>query len=73
MLGTGYFLKIAKINYQQEKPICPNCKNQFLQKCTKNCQSAKINSRKNFMPQGRLIKWEQKNTRICHRSKLNCS
>ena len=26
MLGTGYFLKIAKINYQQEKPICPNCK-----------------------------------------------
>ena len=24
MLGTGYFLKIAKINSQQEKPICPN-------------------------------------------------
>ena len=42
MLGTGYFLKIAKINYQQEKPICPNCKIQFLQKCTKNCPSAKI-------------------------------
>ena len=27
MLGTGYFLKIAKINSQQEKPICPNRKN----------------------------------------------
>ena len=27
MLGTWYFLKIAKINSQQEKPICPNRKN----------------------------------------------
>ena len=27
MLGTGYFLKLAKINSQQEKPICPNRKN----------------------------------------------
>ena len=27
MLGTGYFLKISKINSQQEKPICPNRKN----------------------------------------------
>ena len=26
MLGTGYFLKIAKVNSQQEKPICPNRK-----------------------------------------------
>ena len=26
MLGTGYFLKIAKINSQQEKPLCPNQK-----------------------------------------------
>ena len=25
MLGTGFFLKIAKINSQQEKPVCPNC------------------------------------------------
>ena len=23
MLGTEYFLKIAKINSQHEKPICP--------------------------------------------------
>ena len=23
MLDTGYFLKITKINSQQEKPICP--------------------------------------------------
>ena len=26
MLGTGHFLNIAKINSQQEKPICPNRK-----------------------------------------------
>ena len=26
MLGTGYFLKIAKINFQQGRPICPNRK-----------------------------------------------
>ena len=26
MLGTKYFLKIAKINSQWEKPICPNHK-----------------------------------------------
>ena len=49
MLGSGYFLKIAKINSQQEKTICPNRKNYFPQN-TKNHQSAKINSRKNFVP-----------------------
>ena len=49
MLGTGYFLKITKINSQQEKPICPNCKNQFPQN-TKRCQSAKIDSCKIFVP-----------------------
>ena len=27
MPGTGYFPKIAKINSQQEKPICPYRKN----------------------------------------------
>ena len=27
MLGTGYFLKIAKINSQQEKSISPDRKN----------------------------------------------
>ena len=27
MLGTGYFLKIAKMNSRQEKPICPYRKN----------------------------------------------
>ena len=26
MLGTRYFLKIAKNNSQKEKPICPNRK-----------------------------------------------
>ena len=49
MLGTGYFLKIAKINSQREKPICPNRKNQFPQKFR---QSTKINFRKNFVPHG---------------------
>ena len=27
VLGTGYFLKITKINSQQEKPICLNHRN----------------------------------------------
>ena len=52
MLVTGYFLKIAKINSQREKPICPNRKNYFPQN-TKNRQSAKIDSRKNFVPFGK--------------------
>ena len=49
VLGTGYFLKSAKINCRQEKPICFYHKNQFQQN-TKNRQSAKINSCKNFLP-----------------------
>ena len=49
MLGAGYFLKIAKINSQQENPICPNRKN-YLPQNTKNRQSVKINARKNFVP-----------------------
>ena len=52
MRGTGYIVKIAKINSQQEKTICPNCKNhQLVPAKHKNRQSAKINSRKH-MPQG---------------------
>ena len=51
MLGTVYFLKIAKINSQREKPICHNRKNWFPQN-TKKRQSTKINSRKNFVPHG---------------------
>ena len=51
MLGTGYFLKIAKINCQLENSICPNRKKQFPQN-TKNRQSAKINFRKNLVPHG---------------------
>ena len=46
MLGTGYFLKIAKIN--------PNRKNKFPQN-TKNCQSAKKKTRKNFVPHGHVV------------------
>ena len=46
MLGTRYFLKITEINSQQEKPICPNRKNQFLQN-TKSCQIIS----KNKLPQ----------------------
>ena len=56
-LVTGYslyFLKISKINAQQEKPICPNRKN-WVPQNTKNGQSAKINSHKNFMPHGILL------------------
>ena len=54
MLGTGYFLKIAKINSEQEKPVCSKRKTQFPQN-TKNRQSAKIhvNSPKRFVPQGK--------------------
>ena len=44
MQVTWYLLKIAKINSQQEKPICPNGKNKFPQN-TKKPQSAEINSR----------------------------
>ena len=38
---AGYFLKIAEINSQKEKPICPNVNNKFPQN-TKSLQSAKI-------------------------------
>ena len=50
-------LNIAKITSQQEKPICPNCKNKFPQD-TKNRQSAKITSRKNFVPHGILLDYK---------------
>ena len=55
MLGTGYFLKIAKINSQQETNQFNLSKSQKLVpgKDKKKCQSAKINSRKNFVPHGR--------------------
>ena len=46
MLGTGYFLNIAKINSHLEKPICPNSQK------LKSRQSVKINSRKNFVSNG---------------------
>ena len=36
MLGTGYFLKIATVNSQLEKPICPNRKNLFPQNTKKS-------------------------------------
>ena len=55
MLGIGYFLKIAKIDSQQETPIVPNRKNLFLQN-TKYSWSAKINSRKNFVQHGSIKK-----------------
>ena len=41
MLGTGYFLKIARINFQQEKPICPDRQNSFPQN-TKHRESEKF-------------------------------
>ena len=55
MLGTGYIVKIAKINSQQEKTICPNCKNhQLVPAKHKNRHSTKKNSRKHFVPQGNI-------------------
>ena len=45
MLGTGYFLKIAKINSQQEKQsvlIAKNSNSNSNSKTEKNRQSAKI-------------------------------
>ena len=42
MLGTGYFLKIAKINSQQEKPICPYCKSHTKSPICKNELPQKI-------------------------------
>ena len=47
MLSSEYFLKIAKINSQWGKPMCPSCKNYSFNKTEKNPQSAKINSSKN--------------------------
>ena len=40
MLGTGHFLNMAKINYQQEKPFCPNRK--ISSRTQKHRQSVKI-------------------------------
>ena len=42
MLGTGYFLKIAKINSQQEKPICSYHKNHTKSPIHKNELPQKI-------------------------------
>ena len=36
MLGTGYFLKIAKINSQQEKPVCSKALNKHQEQELKN-------------------------------------
>ena len=36
MLCTGYFLKVANINSQQEKPMCDNRKTQFPQNTKKS-------------------------------------
>ena len=51
-MGTGYLLKIAKINPQQEKPICCvlMAKITSSRKTQKIANRAKIDSRKNFVP-----------------------
>ena len=54
MLGTGFFLKIAKINPQQEKPICPNRIKISSRKRQKITTPQKIYCRKNFVPHGNL-------------------
>ena len=55
MLGTGYFLKIEKINSQQEKPtvLIAKISSRKTQKKRKKKQCAKINSRKNFLPRAK--------------------
>ena len=51
MLGTGYFLKIAKIFYSQRgKPMCSRRKNQFPRNRKIKSPIYKINSGKNFVP-----------------------
>ena len=54
IIDAGYWVlsEIAKINPQQEKLVCPNRKNYEFPQNTKNRQSAKVNSRKNFVPHG---------------------
>ena len=52
MLGAGFFLKIAKINSQRGKPMCPIVAKISFSETEKNPQSAKINSRNNFVPHG---------------------
>ena len=58
MLGTGYFVKIAKINSQKKK-ICCNCKNYFPQN-TKYHLYPKINSRENklFCATRYALQWD---------------
>ena len=54
MLGTGYFLKTAKINSKQAKRICPN---------RKNCQSAKNKPPQKFHAHGSCVltsSWNKK-------------
>ena len=69
MLGTGYFLKITKINFQQEKPLCPNRKNWFPQNTKKKRQSAKINSRKKFVLHG--LSWSGVKLCVDQKSEYN--
>ena len=52
MLGTGYFMKIAKIKSGKKNQSVPIQK--LVPENTKNRQSAKINSGKNFFPDGSL-------------------
>ena len=52
----GNFLKIAKINSQQEKTVFPNRKNQFPQNTKNYCQFANLNSRKNLVLHGSPLK-----------------
>ena len=56
MLGTGYFLKITKINSQQEKPSILIAKINFVPVKHKTLPIRnKENSCKNFMPHSNIL------------------
>ena len=52
MICPGLCVKIAKINPQQEKPVSLKIAKTGSGKTKKNRQSAKINSRQNFVQHG---------------------
>ena len=58
VLGTGYFVKITRINFQQEKPLCPNRKNWFPQN-TKKMPICKIKLAQTFCAAWSILKWSK--------------
>ena len=63
MLGTGYFLKITKINSRQEKPICPYRKNHTKSPICKNELMQKISCDTEAGGGGSVSEWSARRTR----------